>query len=71
MYNLEDMRKKCKCGNKLYGYADDVHEFWICYKCGRFVGKTRDTIFARMIKTEPSMVIDLIHDGTLRPIERN
>ena len=72
MHNLEAMRKKCKCGNKLYGYADDVHEFWICYKCGRFVGKAGgDPVFGTMLKTEPSMVMDLIYEGHLRPIERS
>ena len=66
------MRKKCKCGKKLYGYGDGIHEVWICYKCGRFVGKAGgDPVFGTMLKTEPSMVMDLIHEGHLRPIQRS
>ena len=65
------MKRKCKCGKKLYGYGDGVHEVWICYKCGRFVGKAGgDAVFGTMLKTEPSMVMDLIHEGLLKPIER-
>ena len=66
------MRKKCKCGKKLYGYGDGIHEVWLCYKCGRFVGRAGgDPIFGTMLKCDPNMVMDLIHEGHLRPIERS
>ena len=66
------MKRKCKCGKKLYGYGDGVHEVWLCYKCGRFIGQAGgDPVFGTMLKTEPSMVMDLIHEGLLKPIEKN
>jgi len=64
------MKRKCKCGKKLYGYGDGVHEVWLCYKCGRFVGKAGgDPIFACMLQTEPNTIMDLIHERCLKPIE--
>ena len=66
------MRKKCKCGKKLYGYGDGVHEVWICYKCGRFVGKAGgDPVFGIMLKTEPTIIMDMIYNKELKPIMRN
>ena len=66
------MRKKCKCGKKLYGYGDGVHEVWICYKCGRFVGKAGgDPIFGIMLKTEPTIIMDMIYNKELTPIDKN
>ena len=66
------MRKKCKCGKPLYGYGDGVHEVWICYKCGRFVGKAGgDPIFGIMLKTEPTIIMDMIYNKELKPINKN
>ena len=66
------MKRKCKCGKKLYGYGDGVHEVWICYKCGRFVGKAGgDPIFGIMLKTEPTIIMDMIYNKELKPIMRN
>ena len=66
------MRNKCKCGKQLYGYGDGVHEVWICYKCGRFVGKAGgDPIFGIMLKTEPTIIMDMIYNKELKPIMRN
>ena len=65
------MKRKCKCGKKLYGYGDGVHEVWICYKCGRFVGKAGgDPVFGIMLKTEPTMIMDMIYAKQLKPIGR-
>ena len=65
------MRKNCKCGMTLYGYGDGVHEVWICYKCGRFVGKAGgDPVFGIMLKTEPTMIMDMIYAKQLKPIGR-
>ena len=66
------MKKNCKCGKPLYGYGDGVHEVWICYKCGRFVGKAGgDPIFGIMLKTEPTMIMDMIYNKELKPIDKN
>ena len=66
------MKKNCKCGKPLYGYGDGVHEVWICYKCGRFVGKAGgDPIFGIMLKTEPTIIMDMIYNKELKPIMRN
>jgi len=66
------MKKNCKCGKPLYGYGDGVHEVWICYKCGRFVGKAGgDPIFGIMLKTEPTIIMDMIYNKELKPIDKN
>jgi len=66
------MKKNCKCGKPLYGYGDGVHEVWICYKCGRFVGKAGgDPIFGIMLKTEPTIIMDMIYNKELKPINKN
>ena len=64
--------RSCKCGKPLYGYGDGVHEVWICYKCGRFVGKAGgDPIFGIMLKTEPTIIMDMIYNKELKPINKN
>ena len=64
--------RNCKCGKPLYGYGDGVHEVWICYKCGRFVGKAGgDPIFGIMLKTEPAIIMDMIYNKELKPINKN
>ena len=64
--------RNCKCGKPLYGYGDGVHEVWICYKCGRFVGKAGgDPIFGIMLKTEPTIIMDMIYNKELTPIDKN
>jgi len=64
--------RNCKCGKPLYGYGDGVHEVWICYKCGRFVGKAGgDPIFGIMLKTEPTIIMDMIYNKELKPINKN
>ena len=66
------MKKNCKCGKPLYGYGDGVHEVWICYKCGRFVGKAGgDPVFGIMLKTEPTIIMDMIYNKELKPINKN
>jgi len=66
------MKKNCKCGKPLYGYGDGVHEVWICYKCGRFVGKAGgDPVFGIMLKTEPTIIMDMIYNKELKPIDKN
>ena len=66
------MKKNCKCGKPLYGYGDGIHEVWICYKCGRFVGKAGgDPIFGIMLKTEPTIIMDMIYNKELKPIDKN
>ena len=64
--------RNCKCGKPLYGYGDGVHEVWICYKCGRFVGKAGgDPIFGIMLQTEPTIIMDMIYNKELKPIDKN
>ena len=64
--------RNCKCGKPLYGYGDGVHEVWICYKCGRFVGKAGgDPVFGIMVKTEPTIIMDMIYNKELKPIDKN
>ena len=64
--------RNCKCGKPLYGYGDGVHEVWICYKCGRFVGKAGgDPVFGIMLKTEPTIIMDMIYNKELKPIDKN
>ena len=63
------MGKRCKCGKKTYGYGDGVHEIWICYNCGKFVGKAGgDVLFGMLVKSNPEVVIGLIHEKILKPI---
>ena len=66
------VKAKCKCGMKRYGYGDGVHEIWLCYKCGKFVGRAGgDKFFSFMAKEHPNVIMTLIEQKILTPIANN
>ena len=63
------MKRKCKCGKRMYGYGDGRHEVWICYNCGAFDGKAQgDQLFVATIMANPPIVLALIESKQLVPI---
>ena len=64
------MKEMCKCGKKRYGYTDGIHEIFLCYNCGSFIGSAGgDPLFGMMIKSSPHTVLALIQNKLLIPIE--
>jgi len=69
---MDYQKKTCQCGKKLYGYGDGVHEIWLCYKCGKFIGTAGgDTMFGIMAKASPQFIMTMIYEKILTPIESN
>ena len=65
------MKATCSCGKKRYGYGDGVHEIWLCYKCGKFTGTAGgDVLFGVMAKSHPELIMALIEEKILIPIEK-
>ena len=70
MKKMNLQKKTCQCGKKLYGYGDGVHEVWLCYVCGKFIGTAGgDTMFGLMAKAAPELIMRMIHEKILTPIE--
>ena len=66
------IKAKCDCGQKRYGYGDGMHEIWLCYKCGKFVGRAGgDKFFSFMAREHPNVVMKLIEEKILTPIENS
>ena len=66
------MKERCDCGKRLYGYGDGIHEIWLCYKCGKFLGQANgDAMFGVMAKTHPEIIMVMIHEKILTPIEKS
>ena len=66
------VKAKCKCGMNRYGYGDGVHEIWLCYKCGKFVGRAGgDRFFSFMALEHPNIIMTLIEQKILTPIENS
>ena len=60
---------KCDCGTKRYGYGDGMHEVWLCYKCGKFVGTAGgDAFFSMMAKEHPEIILTMVQEKILTPI---
>lgn len=60
---------KCECGMKRYGYGDGIHEIWLCYKCGKFIGTAGgDTFFSMMAKEHPEIILSMVHEKILTPL---
>ena len=69
---MDFQKKACECGEKLYGYGDGVHEIWLCYRCGKFIGNAGgDTMFGVMAKTTPDIILTMIYEKILTPIEHD
>jgi len=65
------VKARCKCGTKRYGYGDGIHEIWLCYKCGKFVGQAGgDKFFGLMAKEHPEVILAMIGEKILTPIEK-
>ena len=66
------MKESCECGTKLYGYGDGVHEIWLCYKCGKFLGQAGgDAMFGVMAKSHPEIIMVMIQEKILTPINKS
>ena len=60
---------KCDCGTKRYGYGDGMHEIWLCYKCGKFIGTAGgDALFSVLAKKQPEVILTMIQEKILTPI---
>lgn len=58
------------CGNNMYGYTDDIHEVWICYRCGHYKGQSNaDMLFFDLVNSDPLIIFELVNKKFLRPIE--
>ena len=62
-------KTNCQCGQKRYGYGDGMHEIWLCYKCGKFVGTAGgDVFFSMMAQEHPEMILTMDQEKILTPI---
>ena len=62
-------KTNCQCGQKRYGYGDGMHEIWLCYKCGKFVGTAGgDVFFSMMAQEHPEMILTMVQEKILTPI---
>jgi len=60
---------RCECGQKRYGYEDGLHEIWLCYKCGKFIGTAGgDVFFTTMAKEHPEIILTMVQEKILTPI---
>jgi len=60
---------RCECGMKRYGYGDGLHEVWLCYKCGKFIGTAGgDAFFTTLAKKQPEVILTMIQEKILTPI---
>ena len=52
-----------------YGYGDGMHEIWLCYKCGKFIGTAGgDIFFSMMAKERPELILTMVREKILTPI---
>ena len=64
-----DIKVKCDCGMKRYGYGDGMHEIWLCYKCGKFVGTAGgDMLFSMIAREHPEIILSMVSEKILTPI---
>ena len=64
-------KDRCKCGKKRYGYGDGLHEIWLCYACGKFIGQAGgDAFFAQMAKEHPEIILTMVQEKLLTPISK-
>ena len=62
-------KTNCQCGQKRYGYGDGMHEIWLCYKCGKFIGTAGgDIFFSMMAQEHPEMILTMVQEKILTPI---
>ena len=62
-------KDRCDCGSKRYGYEDGLHEVWLCYKCGKFIGTAGgDALFSTLAKKQPELILTMIQEKILTPI---
>ena len=65
------IKERCNCGQKRYGYGDGVHEIWLCYKCGKFIGTAGgDMFFSVMAKEHPEIILTMVQEKILTPISK-
>jgi len=65
-------KDRCDCGSKRYGYEDGLHEVWLCYKCGKFIGTAGgDAFFSTLAKKQPEVILTMIQEKILTPITAN
>ena len=50
---------KCSsCDKRMYGYTDDIHDIWICYRCGHYKGQSNaDMLFFDLVNSDPLILI--------------
>lgn len=66
------LRTCTKCTGKMSYYTDESkdHEVWLCWKCGKFKGDSKlDDEFNDIILVNPPLILELINDKTLRPMD--
>jgi hypothetical protein len=62
---------KCSsCDKRMYGYTDDIHDIWICYRCGHYKGQSNaDMLFFDLVNSDPLILIELVDKKFLRPMK--
>ncbi len=67
MVEFSDTCAKCKI--KRYGYTDGYHSLYLCFKCGRYEGKSNgDSDFVEKINEEPMLLLLMIKSKELKPL---
>lgn len=62
----ERMCERCEKKMSFYTDADNEHNLWLCWGCGKFNGVTHvEDDFNDMILINPTMILELIEDKTL------
>lgn len=62
--------KECSgCGSKKYGYTDEVHVVFICFRCGSFDGLSGgDDKYIEEITNNPEILLALIKKKRFKPM---
>jgi len=67
---MENSTHECpQCKKRMLGYSDIRHQVYLCWKCGKFDGKTMiDDDFTKIIMENPMTIMYLIQNKLLKPI---
>jgi len=62
--------EKCHRNMSHYKDIDRLHELWLCWNCGKFDGNTKiNDSFEDLLSFNPMLILDLIQDKHLIPVE--
>ena len=64
-----DRTIECQCGNKQYGYYSGTVIVYVCFKCGKFACFGGTKALQEIFMQDTSVILELIKEGTLKPID--